>query len=202
MAIKKSATQNPLLIVGIDPGSRNTGYAVLEVAADGTLTAHRCDVLRLDGDDAHSIRLKKIFNHVSMMVDQFKPDAFAVETPVYGQDPQAMLKLGRAQAAAILGAELKDCPVFEYLPKTVKKSVTGNGNANKEQVAYMLRKMISLPEDKLPPDATDALAVAWCHSLQVNSLINPDARPGVGKGSKKGGWDAFVANNPDRIKKP
>lgn len=190
-----------MIIIGIDPGSRTTGYAVLEVEGD-VKTVHRCDVLRLDADSDHASRLRRIFNMVSLLVDQYKPAAFAVETPVYGKDPQAMLKLGRAQAAAILGAALKSCPVYEYLPKSVKKSITGNGNAAKDQVAYMLGKVLVMPEDSFPLDATDALAVAWCHAMQAQSLISPEDRPGTGKGSKKGGWSAFVKNNPDRIKEP
>jgi crossover junction endodeoxyribonuclease RuvC len=188
------------LIIGIDPGSRNTGYAVLEFEGR-THTVHRCDVLRLDGEDAHSERLKQIFQFVSLLVEQYQPHAFAIETPVYGKDPMAMLKLGRAQAAAMLAAELKACSVYEYLPKTVKKSITGNGNAAKEQVAYMLGKVLKMPEDTFPMDATDALAVAWCHAMQMQSAIPPAAKPARGKGSKKGGWAAFVSNNPDRVKK-
>jgi crossover junction endodeoxyribonuclease RuvC len=187
------------LIIGIDPGSRNTGYAVLEFEGNSH-TVHRCDVLRLDSDESHGERLKKIFNHVSLLVDQYKPHAFAIETPVYGKDPTAMLKLGRAQAAAILAAQLKDVDVFEYLPKTVKKSITGNGNAAKEQVAYMLHRVLNMPEDTFTADATDALAVAWCHAMQLRSAIPAASRPATGKGSKKGGWEAFAANNPDRVK--
>ena len=113
-----------------------------------------------------------------------------------------MLKLGRAQAAAMLAMTNNDLSVTEYYPKQVKKSITGNGNASKKQVAFMLRKTVSLPKEKLSNDATDALAVAWCHLMKQNSLQNqvPSSNKKTHQNNSKSSWENFVANNPDRIR--
>lgn len=190
------------LILGIDPGSRHTGYAIL-TQKKGKLVALRCDVIKTAHMDDHSQRLQHIFKKVGEIVRSFQPTSCAVETPVYGVDPLAMLKLGRAQAAAILAITDNDIAVSEYYPKEVKKSITGNGNASKEQVAFMLRKMVRLPEEKLSKDATDALAVAWCHLMKQNKIGSEDTGSSSKKlhqNNSKGSWENFVANNPDRVK--
>ncbi len=191
----------PDLILGIDPGSRNTGYSIL-TEESGKLVALRCDVIKLAHLENHSDRLQHIFDKVSDIIKSFNPTSCAVETPVYGVDPLAMLKLGRAQAAAILAITNNNISVSEYYPKEVKKSITGNGNASKEQVAFMLRKMVTLPEEKLSKDATDALAVAWCHLMKNDALQGqtPSSSEKLHQNNSKGSWESFVANNPDRIR--
>jgi crossover junction endodeoxyribonuclease RuvC len=110
--------------------------------------------------------------------------------PIYAQNAQAMLKLGRAQAAAMLAALNRGIPVTEYTPKEVKKAVTGNGNAKKEQVSYMVRTILSLDAaDTLTLDTTDALAVSICHAH----------RGGSGEKSRFGSWAQYVKANPDRV---
>lgn len=188
------------IILGIDPGSRYTGYALL-TEENGSLIALRCDVLKLDTMDDHSDRLKYIFDKLCVIIKSNKPTACAIETPIYGVDPQAMLKLGRAQAAAILACKHCGIPVIEYFPKVVKKAITGNGNAAKKQVAFMLRKMIAMPDEKLKDDATDALAVAWCHYVKGNSFLSGVNKKKTHQNNKKGDWASFVANNPDRVRK-
>lgn len=190
------------IILGIDPGSQNTGYSVL-AEEDGELVARRCDVIRLAHLDDHSDRLQLIYDRISEIVGSCSPTACAVETPVYGVDPLAMLKLGRAQAAAMLAITSKGLPVTEYYPKEVKKSITGNGNASKKQVAYMLRQTIRLQEDELSEDATDALAVAWCHMMKNSSAVGPSSNASPGKKHQNhsvSSWKQFVRENPDRIK--
>lgn len=189
------------VILGIDPGSRNTGYAIL-TKKKGKLVAMRCDVLKMAHMDDHADRLQYIFDEVSNIVSSFNPTSCAVETPVYGVDPLAMLKLGRAQAAAMLAITNKDIAVTEYYPKQVKKSITGNGNASKKQVAYMLRKMISLPDEDLSDDATDALAVAWCQLMKQDNTPGqtPKSQKKLHQNNSKSSWADFAANNPDRIK--
>lgn len=189
------------IILGIDPGSRNTGYAIL-TKQEGKLVALRCDVLKMAQMDDHSDRLQFIFEEVSKIISSFEPSSCAVETPVYGVDPQAMLKLGRAQAAAMLAVTNNDISVSEYYPKQVKKSITGNGNASKEQVAFMLRKTVRLPEEKLSRDATDALAVAWCHLMKQGSIQGqvPASKKKTHQNNSKSSWESFAANNPDRIR--
>lgn len=189
----------PHKILGIDPGSRSTGYAVL-VEKDGSYIAEVCDVLRMEKMDDHNDRLQYIFEEVTQLVIKYKPDQCAVETPVYGVDPLAMLKLGRAQAAAILAITNQNIPVSEYYPKAVKKAITGNGNASKKQVAFMLDKLLKLPETKLSADATDALAVAWCHHTNTHKIATVTENKKTHQNNRKSGWAAFVSDNPDRVK--
>ncbi|MCW9705752.1 crossover junction endodeoxyribonuclease RuvC [Fodinibius salsisoli] len=188
-------------ILGIDPGSRTTGYAIL-TKQDGKLVAMRCDTITMAHMDDHSERLQHIFEKISGIIASFNPTSCAVETPIYGVDPLAMLKLGRAQAAAMLAITNSDIGVTEYYPKQVKKSITGNGNASKEQVAFMLRKTVRLPKEKLSKDATDALAVAWCHLMKQDSVLSqtPASKKKTHQNNSKSSWESFVANNPDRIR--
>lgn len=187
-------------ILGIDPGSRATGFAIL-AESGGRFTAEVCDVLRMDKMKSHNDRLQYIFDEVTKLIKQFKPTQCAVETPVYGVDPLAMLKLGRAQAAAILAITNQNLPVEEYYPKAVKKAITGNGNASKKQVAFMLNRMITLPEQKLSNDATDALAVAWCHYTKSAGLPTGSGKKASHQNNRKSSWAAFVEENPGRVKK-
>lgn len=186
-------------ILGIDPGSRAMGYAVL-TKENGKLNALRCNTLRMAHLDDHADRLQLIFEEISNIVASNSPTACAIETPVYGVDPLAMLKLGRAQAAAMLSITNNDLGVTEYYPKQVKKSITGNGNASKEQVAFMLEKTISLPKENLSNDATDALAVAWCHLMKMNSFpTQTSSNSKTHQNHSNSSWENFVANNPDRV---
>lgn len=183
--------------MGIDPGSRVTGIAVLQKDEASKLDVLSYGAIRLEGIEEHIPRLKYLYEKITEYLLSYKPDGCAVETPVYGKDPQAMLKLGRAQAAAILAVSNQGIPVSEYFPKAVKKSITGNGNAAKSQVAYMLDSFFTMPEDKLSEDITDAIAVAWCHFMKGNSANEhmPDS-----SGSSVSSWSDFAKNNPDRIK--
>jgi crossover junction endodeoxyribonuclease RuvC len=187
-------------ILGIDPGSRTTGYAIL-VENNGSFIAEVCDVLQMAQMDDHNERLQFIFDEVTKLVKIHKPDQCAVETPIYGVDPLAMLKLGRAQAAAILAITNSGVPVSEYYPKAVKKAITGNGNASKKQVAFMLEKMMKLPSGKIKADATDALAVAWCHHTNSNKIATAKGAKKMHQNNRKSSWASFVEDNPDRVKK-
>lgn len=192
----------PDIILGIDPGSRNTGFAIL-TEEQGKLVALRCDVIKLAQIEEHSDRLQKIFERVSALIKSCNPTSCAVETPVYGVDPLAMLKLGRAQAAAMLAITNQEIPVSEYYPKEVKKSITGNGNASKKQVAYMLHKMVQLPKEKMSEDATDALAVAWCHLMKLGGGVNskiPKTSKKQHQNNSSSSWEEFIKKNPDRIR--
>ena len=138
-------------------------------------------------------KLQLIFNTVSGLITKYQPTGFAIEAPFFGKNVQSMLKLGRAQGVAIAAAMRHGLEVTEYSPKKVKQSVTGNGNASKEQVMKMLQQILSFTETPKHFDATDALAVAVCHHFQQNL-------PGV-PAKTKGGWSAFIAQNPGRVKK-
>jgi crossover junction endodeoxyribonuclease RuvC len=173
-------------ILGIDPGSRATGYGIVE-AGDETLVA--TGVVRLDDTDDHPDRLKQIYDRLTALIAEHEPTECSVEMPVYGQNPQSMLKLGRAQAAAMMAALNADLSVTQYTPKEIKKSVTGNGNASKTQVRYMVASILNVEADDLTHDAADALATALCHT-------NRDAH---GDDASYTGWASFVEANPDRV---
>jgi crossover junction endodeoxyribonuclease RuvC len=177
-----------MIILGIDPGSRHTGYGVVEHEG-GRQQIVEYGVLHLDVTDDHEVRLKRIYDRLTQVVDRCLPDECAIEMPIYGRNPQSMLKLGRAQAAAMLAVLNRQIPVTQYTPKEVKKSVTGNGNAAKEQVWFMIRNLLALEEDK-GLDASDALAVALCHAHR-------QARGAATNTFKD--WSAFLRANPDRI---
>ena len=176
-----------MIILGIDPGSRHMGYCVLELDR-GKERAITYGTFSLRSDDAHALRLQQIYAYVDELVDTHHPDECAVEMPIYGKNPQSMLKLGRAQAAAMLPALNHQIPVTQYTPKEVKKSVTGNGNAAKEQVWFMVKAMLKLTEDR-GLDASDALAVGLCHAHRLQH----------GQTQKYKNWSSFVAANPNRI---
>src|SRR5256714_1563238 len=137
-------------------------------------------------------KLQLIFNTVSGLITKYQPDSFAIEAPFFGKNVQSMLKLGRAQGVAIAAAMRHGLEVTEYSPKKIKQSITGNGNAAKEQVMKMLQQILLFTDDPKHYDATDALAVAVCHHFQQKtiSLLN---------GKKVGGWGEFIAKNPARI---
>ena len=178
-----------MIILGIDPGSRFTGYGFIDTGgSDESLVAQ--GVIRLDDTDSHPQRLKQIYAELTDLIEHHEPEALAIEMPVYGRNPQSMLKLGRAQAAAMLAGLNHDVPVTQYTPKEVKKSVTGNGNASKKQVRFMVKSILNLGRDtSVALDASDALAIALCHSN----------RAAHGHTQQYTGWDSFVKANPDRV---
>ncbi len=179
------------IIVGVDPGTVIMGYGVLK-AEGQKLSVLQYGVIHLDKYDEHSLRLKKIFERVDSIITEFMPDEMALEAPFYGKNVQAMLKLGRAQGVAMIAALRKEIPITEYAPKKIKQSVTGNGNASKEQVALMLGSQLGLKNLPEYFDATDALAVAVCHFYH--------SRISSGSGGTKKGWKSFLAENPHRVK--
>ncbi|MEX0593535.1 MAG: crossover junction endodeoxyribonuclease RuvC [Balneolaceae bacterium] len=187
------------VILGIDPGSRQTGYALLAEESHGWV-ALEVGVIRLANIDNQSERLDRIFMEVAGLIKRFNPTDAAIETPVYSVDPLAMLKLGRAQAAAMLAIRKSGLPVTEYYPKAIKKAVTGNGNASKKQVAGMLCRLVSVENESMASDASDALAIAWCHQLEQKRPAGLTRTRTYHQNNKKSGWAAFVDENPDRVR--
>ncbi len=186
-----------MIVLGVDPGSNHTGYGIVEVE-NGRERLVACGAIHLKATDAHGERLVQIHDALSALVAEHRPDEGAVEMPVFGHDPQSLLKLGRAQAAAMLALLQKGVPVTQYTPAEVKKAVTGNGNAVKDRVAAMVAAILG-PLPTASPDAADALAVAICHlNYRRHGGQRPDAKP-RSKG-KAAAWDAFLRDHPDRIK--
>ena len=191
------------VIMGIDPGTNTTGYGVIRTEGN----ALSCIVL---GDiDLHRIgdpyqKLKYIFERVGALIDQYRPDEVALESPFFGENVQSMLKLGRAQGVAMAAALSKGCPVAEYAPRRVKQAITGQGAASKEQVAAILKSMLKLEELPKRLDATDGLAVAVCHHFQCSVIARVDPSPlkkalGGGRTASKS-WTEFISSHPDRVK--
>jgi crossover junction endodeoxyribonuclease RuvC len=179
------------IILGIDPGTLLMGYGIIEVQGND-VTMIVMQALRLSSKKDNYDRLQLIHAKVKELINQFKPHEFAIEAPFFGKNVQSMLKLGRAQGVAIAAAISAGVPVTEYSPKKVKQSVTGNGNADKEQVWKMLRQLLSLTEEPQSYDATDALAVAVCHHFQSNSVLDSPTK-------KLRSWDDFIKSNPARV---
>lgn len=190
--------QKPVIILGIDPGTLIMGYSVIEVTST-TISVKELDVLKLSGKKDPYERLQKIHERITELVEKFSPDQFAIEAPFFGKNVQSMLKLGRAQGVAIAAAMNKNIPVTEYSPKKIKQSITGNGNADKEQVWRMLQRITTLPDKPKYYDATDALAVAVCHHFGSTSL-GLTSRPGGIKKKIKSSWEQFVTTNGHRVK--
>ncbi len=178
-------------ILGIDPGTNILGFAVLEVRGK-ELSVQDIGVLRLHSYESHQVKLKEIFLQLQEIIETYLPKHMAVEAPFYGKNVQSMLKLGRAQGVAMAAAMTMGLEIVEYSPKKIKQSITGNGNASKEQVAGMLEYMLKIKINKHSLDATDALATAICHYHQI---ANPGKIPG-----QTNSWKKYVSDNPKRIR--
>jgi crossover junction endodeoxyribonuclease RuvC len=182
------------IILGIDPGTLMMGYSIV-IVQNGKLELIEMDILKLSAKKDNYQRLQLIHKKVSELIIIFQPNCFAIEAPFFGKNVQSMLKLGRAQGVAIAAAISAGLEVCEYSPRKIKQSITGNGNADKEQVWQMLQRIMSLKQSTLSyMDASDALAVAVCHHFQDNSLLKSSLK-------KTSGWGDFISKNPERIKK-
>jgi crossover junction endodeoxyribonuclease RuvC len=185
-----------MVILGIDPGSIITGYGVIEVA-DGTVRLLEYNVVRNRSSHSMPLRLKAIYSSLCDVIERTHPDELAIETAFYGKNAQSALKIGHARGVSILAAVNHELPTREYSPREVKKAVVGNGGASKEQVQFMVRRLLQLREAPKFFDATDALAVAICHVLRTGA--NKTLR--LTGARKKHDWKEFVSNNPDRVKR-
>ena len=176
------------IILGIDPGTTVMGYGVITIKGKeiGVLTM---GVLKLTKINNHADKLKKIFDRTLSLIKEYHPDELAIEAPFFGKNVQSMLKLGRAQGVAIAAALSQTVPIFEYSPRKIKQSITGKGNASKEQVSKMLQTLLSFNQPPKYLDSTDALATALCHYFQQGKTL---------KTKSYSGWQSFLAQNPER----
>lgn len=191
MRMKKENTREQI-ILGIDPGTNIMGYGLIVVRGNA-YELLQYGVIHLKKYGSHELKLKKIFERITGLITEFLPDHVALEAPFFGENVQSMLKLGRAQGVAMAAALARDIPISEYSPKKVKMSVTGNGNASKEQVAALVRMLLHITEEKGLLDATDALAVAICHHFHSGRLQT--------RGTASG-WKSFLESNPSRLAQP
>ena len=190
--IEDSVKKADRIIIGIDPGTNIMGYGILGVyGRKPAMIAMGLIELSKIGD--HYMRLARIYERVSMLVEQYCPDEMAIEAPFFGKNVQSMLKLGRAQGVAMAAALSRQVPITEYEPRKIKQAITGNGAASKEQVCEMLKRILNIPQESILPklDATDALAAALCHFYE-------SAKPAVAKGASS--WKEFIAHHPDKVR--
>jgi len=178
------------IILGIDPGTTIMGFGLIRVNNQAMELIHLHE-LQLKKYNDHYLKLEKIFNSTIGIIDQFHPDQISIEAPFFGKNVQSMLKLGRAQGVAMAAGLSRQIPITEYSPKKIKMSITGNGNATKEQVAKMLQSLSLIKEIPKNLDATDGLAAAVCHFYN-------QGRPDNSKNYT--GWKAFISQNPKKIK--
>ncbi len=178
------------IILGIDPGTNITGYGVIKVTGSvpALVTLGAIDLSKFSD---HYLKLKHIFERTIGIIEEYCPDELAIEAPFYGKNVQSMLKLGRAQGAAIAAALSRSVPIFEYAPRKIKMSITGQGAASKEQVAAMLMYILKFREEDIILDATDGLAAALCHFYQITKPV----------GDKPfNSWKDYINKNPGRLK--
>jgi crossover junction endodeoxyribonuclease RuvC len=183
------------IILGIDPGTTVMGFGVLAVVGQD-IRLLEAGAIRFDPGHDHTLKLRAIFRSTTEIIERHLPDELAIEAQFFGKNVQSMLKLGRAQGVAIAAALQRDLSVVEYAPKRVKQSITGNGNAAKEQVAAMLLSILRIKELPSSTDATDAVAVAVCHHFANTGRVSG------GSAKRSGGkdWSSFIRNNLDRIR--
>lgn len=178
------------IILGIDPGTTITGYGVIQVK-NKKAKVITMGVIKLTGIKDHYSKLKKIFERILSLIDEFHPDEIAIEAPFYGKNVQSMLKLGRAQGVAMAAALYRTLPIFEYAPRKIKMSITGKGGASKKQVSGLLEKILDIKDMSDSLDASDGLAAAVCHYFQQQKPGNTNS---------KSNWKEFIRKNPGRVK--
>ncbi len=180
------------IIMGVDPGTNVLGYGILGIKGKKAEMI-ALGVIELSKFESHYLRLKRIYDRILSLVEQYLPDEMAIEAPFLGKNVQSMLKLGRAQGVAMAAALARDVPITEYEPRKIKMAITGTGAASKEQVREMLKRILNIKESQLLPqlDSTDALAAAVCHFYE-------STRPVINAG--KSSWKDFIAKHPDRVR--
>ena len=174
-------------ILGVDPGTIFTGYGIIDFE-NNELRYVSAGVIKIPVTKEMPPRLETIYNELDKLIKQFKPDEFAIETAFFGKNVQSALKIGYARGVSMLVAIHHDLAIKEYSPREIKKSVVGNGAASKDQVQYMIKKLLAIRKTKIKYDESDALAVAICHAFKNNSFSK-----------KSRNWKEFIKENPDRV---
>lgn len=181
------------IILGIDPGTTVLGYGIIRIKQ------RKIELLTFGIIELHKLsnqpdKLKKIFDRISAIIQEYKPDEMAIEAPFFGKNVQSMLKLGRAQGVCIAASLNRNVPYEEYTPRRIKQAITGKGSSSKIQVASMIQRLVGLKEIPKKLDATDGLAAAICHYYSHGK--------GENNKTKGSGWQAFLKENPSRNKTP
>ncbi len=176
--------------MGVDPGTNILGYSIIR-ADKASIKILINGVIQLKKTDSHFIRLRQIYDKLHHLIVNYQPAVLAIEAPFYGKNVQSMLKLGRAQGAAILAAVNNHIEIVEYSPRRIKQSITGNGSATKQQVAKLLQSIVKFEELSKSYDETDALATAVCH-FHSNRLTTSN-----GKQFKD--WGEFIKSRSSKL---
>jgi len=174
-------------ILGVDPGTIVTGFGIVEYN-NNRLVRIKSGVIIPDKKQDMAIRLSVIYDELDKIIKIYKPDQFSIETAFYGKNIQSAMKIGYARGVSLLAAVHNKLTYAEYSPREVKKAIVGKGAASKEQVQFMIRKLMFIKEEKMKFDESDGLAIAACHAFRLNSFV-----------SKGGNWKKFVEANPERI---
>lgn len=153
------------LILGIDPGTAITGYGIVEKNSMGSVVLIECGVVRTSSGEPLAVRIREIFEEVTGLIARFRPSIMVVEDVFQGKNVKSALTLGHARGAILLAGALSDTAIAEYTPREIKKAVVGNGNATKDQVAFMVQQQLRLKTAPSPADAADGVATALCHCL-------------------------------------
>lgn len=174
-------------ILGVDPGSLLTGYGIIDF--DNNELAHIASgIIKIPATKEFAPRLQKIYDELDLLINKYCPQEFALETSFYGKNVQSALKIGYARGVLLLAASHNKLVIKEYSPREIKKAVVGNGAASKEQVQYMIKKLLYFRRAKIKFDESDALAVAVCHAFKVTSTTK-----------KSRNWKEFIEANPEKI---
>jgi crossover junction endodeoxyribonuclease RuvC len=176
-------------ILGVDPGTITTGYGIVDF--DNNELKHVVSgIINVPATKDFGPRLQIIYDELNKVIKIYKPEEFALETAFYGKNVQSALKIGYARGVSLLAACHNGLFIKEYSPREIKKSVVGKGSSSKEQVQYMIKRLLSLRRSKIKFDESDALAVAVCHAFKITSLAGT-------KNSRN--WKEFVETHPDKI---
>lgn len=176
-----------MIILGVDPGTNFTGYGIIKYSKNNFIRISS-GIIKLPSVKSLPQRLGIIYDEINKIIKTFKPDEFAIETAFYGKNVQSAMKIGYARGVSLLAAVHNELPTSEYSPREIKKAVVGTGSASKEQVGYMIKTILSLKDEKMKFDESDALAVAICHSSRMKSPVK-----------KSKDWKSFVEAFPERI---
>ncbi len=174
-------------ILGVDPGTLFAGYGIIDFE-NNELIQVAAGIIKIKPSEEMPSRLKTIYDGLTELISKYKPDEFALETAFYGKNVQSTLKIGYARGVSLLAASNNGLIIKEYSPREIKKSVVGNGASSKEQVQFMIKKLLALKKTKMKFDESDALAVAICHAFKTNSFSK-----------KSKNWKEFIKENPDRV---
>lgn len=177
-----------MIILGVDPGTICTGYGIIKYEQNETFHIAAGTIL-LPAVKELSPRLEVIYDRLNSLIKKYNPDEFAIETAFYGKNVQSALKIGYARGVSLLAAVHNRVPAVEYAPREIKKAVVGKGAASKQQVQFMIKAILDLPDTKMEYDESDALAVAICHSLKIKSITSGHSKS----------WKSFIESNPERV---